>query len=252
MALNKLKIMLSFMREINDGNVPKAADYGITNKEYCNVIDACQDEGLIKGAMFDTGEQDNQILIAYLDNVKLTVKGMEYLQAEARDKEIYTYIGEFAKFKYEKEMQRENSIIQQAGYMQMAFSFITVALFMVAPILIEYRGTLSLNFFLIAFSSITIFLVVSLFLATMAQNRLKNDTFEDIDVMRDYIIENDESFETEAQRQKYLVDCFAKVQKSKVSINDRRVKRIRQSMYVFYGVLALCIFWFIVAICKII
>ena len=29
MATNKLKVMLSFMREINDGNMPTAADYEI-------------------------------------------------------------------------------------------------------------------------------------------------------------------------------------------------------------------------------
>ena len=30
---DKLKIMLSFMREVNDGNVPLAKDYDITNGE---------------------------------------------------------------------------------------------------------------------------------------------------------------------------------------------------------------------------
>ena len=53
MASNdKLKIMLSFMREVNDGNMPQAADYEITNGELWDIIDACQDEGYIKGARF--------------------------------------------------------------------------------------------------------------------------------------------------------------------------------------------------------
>ena len=71
--------MLSFMRELNDGNTPNAADYGITNGELWDIIDACQDEGLIKGAVFTRGGQGNHILIAFLDGVTLTVKGLEYL-----------------------------------------------------------------------------------------------------------------------------------------------------------------------------
>lgn len=75
---DKLKIMLSFMRELNDGNIAKPEDYEIDNNEFYDIIDACQDEGLIKGAQFARGK-GNQIIIPYLENTKLTVKGMEYL-----------------------------------------------------------------------------------------------------------------------------------------------------------------------------
>ena len=33
MSVNKLNVMLSYMREKNDGNDPSAADYGITSEE---------------------------------------------------------------------------------------------------------------------------------------------------------------------------------------------------------------------------
>ena len=59
MATNKLKVMLSFMREINDGNVPDAADYGLEDWEYWDIIEACQDEGLIKDAVL----QQQMVLI---------------------------------------------------------------------------------------------------------------------------------------------------------------------------------------------
>ena len=72
MAINKLKVMLSFMREINDGNVPKASDYEINNNEFWDIIEVCQDEGLIKGATH-AGP------VLFLDKTKLTVKGLEYL-----------------------------------------------------------------------------------------------------------------------------------------------------------------------------
>ncbi len=72
MPIDKMKIMLSFMREISDGNIPKAADYGLTNNEFWDIIDACQNEGLIKGATHAGS-------ILFLESTKLTVKGMEYL-----------------------------------------------------------------------------------------------------------------------------------------------------------------------------
>ena len=89
MATNKLKVMLSFMREINDGNMPSAKDYEITNKEFWDIIDACQDEGLIKGASFSRGGQGNPILICFTDRIKLTVKGLEYLDEHSAAMKAY-------------------------------------------------------------------------------------------------------------------------------------------------------------------
>lgn len=66
MATNKLKVMLSFMREINDGNVPDAADYGLEDWEYWDIIEACQDEGLIKDAVFATADGFDHPLKAVL------------------------------------------------------------------------------------------------------------------------------------------------------------------------------------------
>jgi len=83
MAINKLKIMLSFMRELNDGNLPNADDYEISNEEFWNIIEACQDEKLIKGANFVKGGQGNRTLGAILESVRLTVKGLEYLNTNS-------------------------------------------------------------------------------------------------------------------------------------------------------------------------
>lgn len=89
MAIDKLKVMLSFMREINDGNLPKASDYGLENVELWDIIDACQDEGLIKGAIFQKGGHGNPIIMAFLDSVKLTVSGMEYLHQNSTAMQTY-------------------------------------------------------------------------------------------------------------------------------------------------------------------
>ena len=86
---DKLKIMLSFMREVNDGNVPLAKDYDITNDELWDIIDACQDEGFIKGACFSRGGQGNPILMCFTDGIKLTVKGMQYLHDNSTGMKTY-------------------------------------------------------------------------------------------------------------------------------------------------------------------
>ena len=78
MATNKLKVMLSFMREVNDGNIPSAEDYQLEKMAFYDIIEACQEEGLIKGVRFKKNAV-NEIIFAFLDGVKLTVKGLEYL-----------------------------------------------------------------------------------------------------------------------------------------------------------------------------
>ena len=86
---DKLKIMLSFMREVNDGNMPEAKDYELTDVELWDIIDACQDAGLIKGARFAHGGVGNPILMCFTDGIKLTVKGMQYLHENSTSMKTY-------------------------------------------------------------------------------------------------------------------------------------------------------------------
>ena len=63
MAIDKLKVMLSFMREINDGNILKSSDYDISNEALWDIVEACQDEGFVKGAT-------HACPILFLDTIK--------------------------------------------------------------------------------------------------------------------------------------------------------------------------------------
>lgn len=78
MSIDRLKLMLSFLREISDGNIPAATDYGISEQEFGNIIEAAQDGGLIKGAGFGRDIYE-KVQISFLDSVRLTKQGMEYL-----------------------------------------------------------------------------------------------------------------------------------------------------------------------------
>lgn len=162
--------------------------------------------------------------------------------------ELYSYVKEFALLKLESETKREDSLIQQSANMQTAFSFTTAALFMVAPIAVDNRGAMSLEFLLLAFSTITALMLISLVFASMAQNRQFNVTFPDVEEFTQHIENTYLDYLTPAQRDKALSELIGKVQKSKDIINDKRVKRIKLSMYSFYLALALTVFWFFVAL----
>ena len=165
--------------------------------------------------------------------------------------DCYEYMKHIAEVIYENEERREDSIIQQASHMQTAFSFVIAAVFMATPVMMEYRGHLTESFFFVAISSISFLLLVSLIFATMAQNRKKREVFPSIESIRDKIENDYKLFQTIAAREKYLVKMYEKIHPSLEKSNDRRVLWVRLSMGSFYVALALCIFWYIVAIIKI-
>lgn len=187
-----------------------------------------------------------------VQKAKEVEKVMSKEELEQQAVTLYRHVKEISKMKYESELRREDSLIQQSSQMQTAFSFMTAALFMAAPILIEHRGSLSLNFFFIAFSSIVFFLLLSLVFASLAQRRRKYNAFMDIAEIEKYVSEHWEQTLLESQQLKQWVDLVGRVQKSKADGNDERVTLIRLSMASFFVSIAGIAFWYIVAICKMI
>ena len=165
--------------------------------------------------------------------------------------DAYKYVVEYAKLAYEKDLRRQDSIIQQASHMQTAFSFMTAALFMVATLLVENCKLLSNWFYVFAFSSITFVLLFSLFAATMAQNRKKSKTFENVEDIIQKVEQEYENYKTEEQRQKFLAVTYGEVQKDLCHRNDIALIWIRISMYSFYFSLLLIVVFFTAVILKI-
>lgn len=164
---------------------------------------------------------------------------------------LFKHIKEMAQLKYESELRREDSLIKQSSQMQTVFSFMTAAIFMAVAVIIEYRGSLSLEFFLVALANIMLFLLISLVTASLAQRRRIHNTFPDIDELEKFISDNWESTLKESQQLKQWIDLVGKVQKDKANINNDRVKYIRISMWSFYASIISIAFWFIVGIAKI-
>ncbi len=166
----------------------------------------------------------------------------------------FVYIKELAQLKYEAEEKREQSLIRQSSQMQTVFSFVTAALFMALPVCIQYRGVLSLKFFLISVSIPTMFLLSSLVCASIAQWRWKTKTFPDIRDIKNIVIDNPEweNYINLSYRIDQWVNLIAKVQHEKSKLNGRRVGLIMASMICFLCSIVSITISFLVAIIQMI
>lgn len=90
MILNRKKIIYSLLKEIENNEVePKAKDYGISITEFGDIIDMIEEEGLIKGSEVTRGGQGNKELIIYLDQAKISMKGLNYLEENSSFAKTY-------------------------------------------------------------------------------------------------------------------------------------------------------------------
>lgn len=172
-------------------------------------------------------------------------------ELEEQAVDLYMYVKELGTLKYEAELRREDSLIQQSSHMQTAFSFMSAALFMAAPILIDNRGNqLSLNFFFAAFSSIVFFLLASLVAASLAQRRVLRPTFMSIPDIEAFVSSTYKQTLKRSAQLKQWVQVVGDVQVGLQKVNEKRVMLIRISMGSFLGSIGLIVFWYIVALIK--
>lgn len=161
---------------------------------------------------------------------------------------LYSYVKELAKLKYDAELRREDSLIQQSSHMQTAFSFMTAAVFMATPILIDNRGELSLDFFLWSVSSIILALLSSLVLASLAQRRFLKRTLMNIPDIEESVSDSYSELLTSASQKKQWVQVLGDVQVDLDQKNSIRVKLIKASMCCFLVSIGLIVLWFIIGI----
>lgn len=162
--------------------------------------------------------------------------------------ELLKMIKEYAAFAYNEEVKREESIKIQASNMQSAFSFVVAALAMIAPVVIDNRGILSLSYLLIVFSSIFLALATSLLFATLSLKLMKNNFFAPILEQKDYIEENYEALSKEDSRIDYIIKYYDELHKSRRTSIEERIKYLNLSRIFFIVSLGLGAFWFIVSI----
>lgn len=159
-------------------------------------------------------------------------------------------IVEFAKFSYELEDKREQSLINQAGQMLTAFSVASAALLMAVPILIEHTA-IPRHMVLTSTGIVLVFMIISMVLAVVSQWRFRYATMMNgEELLRK--IEADKSHHVYQSQYDYQwVDQLKVMQDSKKKNNDKRYMLIQASMIVFFvAVGSLIICSIIIALCS--
>lgn len=160
--------------------------------------------------------------------------------------EVLKFELELAKIKYDSEIRREDSVIQQGSRMQSVFSFMLTAVAVVATILSNNSGVVPFKLSIGIIASIVFGLLVSLILATMTQSRRKQELWANVDEQNNNIESNEEAFRDANTRIKYLVELYARHQKSLTDNNRARVNLVIWSMRTLYFTIGLCVLWFVV------
>jgi len=158
-----------------------------------------------------------------------------------------------AKNKYEEEKKREESLITQASSMQTVFAVSSAALFMLLPVLISYRGNLSLVFFFINVSLVTASLVSSFVFATIAQWRFKIRVLPTEQDVREGLINRIKQKKVSPTEILELItedsiEQYRAAQEDREKRNAMRVKCIKISMYSFLASIFFCLVFYFLSI----
>lgn len=161
---------------------------------------------------------------------------------------ILDFMLQYSENVYSIEKERESSILQQASNMQAAFSFVTAGIFIVAQITFDYQSQSGIPtwYLILVFSSITFFVLLSLFFATLTQSRWKRKNFQTIAEMRKIIDENENMRNHEVTRKQFVINSYEKYHNDFIRLTNRRSLFLRLSNYSFYTSLSLAIIWFVI------
>lgn len=75
---DQFKIVFSIVKEISEGSIPKAEDYGISNEKFVDLLELTQDAGFIKNVTVLRDGRGNLYSLRS-DRAKVTFEGLKYL-----------------------------------------------------------------------------------------------------------------------------------------------------------------------------
>lgn len=139
---------------------------------------------------------------------------------------------ELGKFSFDLESKREESILTQTSQMLTSFSFITVVILMIIPIVFEHTS-IAKDLILASFFIILIAFLLSFVLALAAQYRFKYISMLNIEDIYNEVKNNHKEYTNDNSFKLQLIDQIGRVHKSKKQTNDMRVKLVRASMICF-------------------
>lgn len=143
----------------------------------------------------------------------------------------------FAKFSFELEEKREQSLVNQSGQMLTAFSVVSAAILMAVPILIDYTSV-SKRIILISAGITLAPMLLSMALALLSRWRFSYVTMITGQELLQKIEANANNHVYQYQYDYQWLDQLANIQNSKKKNNDIRGILIYASMIVFFYAVA--------------
>lgn len=157
---------------------------------------------------------------------------------------------EFAKFSYELENKREQSLINQSGQMLTAFSVASAALLMAIPILIEHT-VINKHMVLMTAGIVLALMIISMAFAMVSQWRFRYDTMMNGEELLHKIEADKDHHVYQLQYDYQWVDQLTVIQNSKKKNNDKRYILINLSMIAFFAAVAVLVTCtLIIAMCS--
>ncbi|MGE6630738.1 YjcQ family protein [Bacillus sp. NPDC077027] len=85
--MDRRKLVYSILKELQEGNEPKQTDYEITYEQWGEIAELIRDEGYAKGVSILYA--DDSVYFVSLSSAKITMKGIEYLEANSAMARMY-------------------------------------------------------------------------------------------------------------------------------------------------------------------
>lgn len=153
--------------------------------------------------------------------------------------------------KYYEELEREESLLKQASNMQTAFSVLIAAIFMLLPVLLQYRKeNADIHYYMFSISLISFCLLLSLTFATLAQWRYKREVLPDNEDLIEGL--NEETINQLNQDTSLwntdIINTYSSIQKSINENNNKRCKFICASMICFFVAIGLCVLLYLIGL----
>lgn len=154
------------------------------------------------------------------------------LQSEEQVSLRLKNVAEFARFSFELEEKREQSVVHQTGQMLTAFSVTSAVVLMLVPLLLEH--TCLPNRLILFSAGVALALILAgMAFAVCSQWRFKYETMLDGKKLLQKIEEAKEKHMRQFQYDYQWIDQLEKIQVSKMENDDKRCSLIRKAMLIF-------------------
>lgn len=168
----------------------------------------------------------------------------EIVTNESKQASINSYYLTLVRLKYEDELRRESSLIQQATQIQVVFSFAIAFLYTALPVVLDELNPKWDRLAYAVSGTTSLFLLSSLGCATLAQWRYKMKTFPSFDDIKNELFESDTSkqlYVRSAQEQK-LGKTLEQITESLEFTNNKRLRFILIAKILF-AIALVCMFF---------